>query len=279
MLRSALALTLRTLQAYSRHGIARSAAALAYFMVLTLFPLLMGANFLIGSLHLSLEHILADLTQLLPGAVLSALTDYLDYAARTQSPALMPACLFTLLVCASAALRTLFQAMDDLFSLPDRQGPGRLVLSFVLSALFLPTMYLSVAVVLTGDWFFRLLEGLLPRQSALLFLLSPLSRLWRWSRYLLLFAFVLLLVAAIYRLGIPRERLSPRGLWGFSALTALAMVVCSSLFSWFMGMSTRYTLVYGSLASLIILLVWLYFCGNILLLGAAVCSVWTRSDL
>lgn len=255
MLRSALALTLRTLQAYSRHGIARSAAALAYFMVLTLFPLLMGANFLIGSLHLSLEHILADLTQLLPGAVLSALTDYLDYAARTQSPALMPACLFTLLVCASAALRTLFQAMDDLFSLPDRQGPGRLVLSFVLSALFLPTMYLSVAVVLTGDWFFHLLEGLL------------------------LFAFVLLLVAAIYRLGIPRERLSPRGLWGFSALTALAMVVCSSLFSWFMGMSTRYTLVYGSLASLIILLVWLYFCGNILLLGAAVCSVWTRSDL
>ena len=46
------------------------------------------------------------------------------------------------------------------------------------------------------------------------------------------------------------------------------MVACSVLFSWFIGLSSRYTLVYGSLASLIILLVWLYFCGNILLLGA-----------
>ena len=30
----------------------------------------------------------------------------------------------------------------------------------------------------------------------------------------------------------------------------------------------------GSLASLIILLVWLYLCGNILLLGAAVSRTW-----
>ena len=51
-------------------------------------------------------------------------------------------------------------------------------------------------------------------------------------------------------------------------LASLAMVACSVLFSWFIGLSSRYTLVYGSLASLIILLVWLYFCGNILLLGA-----------
>lgn len=49
---------------------------------------------------------------------------------------------------------------------------------------------------------------------------------------------------------------------------ALAIVAASVLFSWFIGMSSRYALVYGSLASLIILLAWLYLCGNILLLGA-----------
>ena len=55
-----------------------------------------------------------------------------------------------------------------------------------------------------------------------------------------------------------------------SLLAALAMVAASAVFSWFIGMSSRYALVYGSLASLIILLVWLYLCGNILLLGAVV---------
>ena len=271
-------LGLRMADAYGRYGVARSAAALSYFLVLTLFPLLMCANFLIGSLHLDLEQILAGLSQFLPTAALSTILDYLNYAAATQSSTLLLACLFTILMCASAGLRTLLQTMDDLFAAPCRDGLRRLILSFILSALFLPTMYLSVVVVLTGDWFFHMLERLLPRPLLELIPLSLLSHLWRWTRYLLLFCFVLLLVAAVYRLGIPKERVSRRGLWGFSAVTALAMVGSSAVFSWFIGMSSRYALVYGSLASLIILLVWLYFCGNILLLGAVLCSVWGAQE-
>jgi membrane protein len=90
-------------------------------------------------------------------------------------------------------------------------------------------------------------------------------------RYLLLFCFVLLLVLVVYRAGAPRKLVRNRTVF-FSALcTACVMVAASVLFSWFIGMSSRYELVYGSLASLIILLVWLYFCGNVLLLGAVVC--------
>ena len=73
-----------------------------------------------------------------------------------------------------------------------------------------------------------------------------------------------------YRVGTPRDRAGRRIVRGAALLASLAMVACSVLFSWFIGLSSRYTLVYGSLASLIILLVWLYFCGNILLLGRCV---------
>ena len=62
----------------------------------------------------------------------------------------------------------------------------------------------------------------------------------------------------------------------FMLLLAVAMVACSVLVSWVIDMSSRYSLVYGSLASLIILLVWLYFCGNILVIGAVVGQVWAR---
>ena len=61
-------------------------------------------------------------------------------------------------MCASAGLRTLLQTMDDLFQTPARDSLRRTILSFILSALFLPTIYLSVIVVLTGDWFFHMLE-------------------------------------------------------------------------------------------------------------------------
>lgn len=39
-------------------------------------------------------------------------------------------------------------------------------------------------------------------------------------------------------------------------------------------MSSRYSLVYGSLTSVIILLVWLYLCGTIVILGNIVNRVW-----
>lgn len=264
---------------YGRVGVPRSAAALSYFLILTLFPLLMCVNFFIGLFHLSLEQVVAALDQVLPAGVLAIISDYLNYVGGIQSPALLAASLFTILVSASAGLRTLFLTMDELYGVGQDHGLRRIVLSVVLSLLFLLTVYLSVVVIFTGDWFFRFLRSSLPpRLMALLPLevLEVLGELWQWMRYLLLFCFVLLLVLAIYRVGTPREALG-RGAVRLSALfTAVAMVACSVLFSWFIGMSSRYALVYGSLASLIILLVWLYFCGNILLLGAVTGRVFSR---
>ena len=255
-------------EAYDRAGVARSAAALSYFLILTLFPMLMCVNYFIGLFHLDLEQMLMGLDQFLPAGALSVMSDYLTYVAGSHSPALLWASLFTIVVSASAGLRTLFSTLDQLFGVEDRHPVRRLLLSILLSLLLLLTIYLSVVVIFTGDWFFWLLEGHLPRRLAELIPLSALSQLWKWIRYLLLFCFVLVLLLLIYRAGVPRRLLSNRAVLSLSSFTALAMVACSVVFSWFIGMSSRYALVYGSLASLIILLVWLYFCGNILLLGA-----------
>ncbi len=259
---------------YGRAGVSRSAAALSYFLILTLFPLLMCVNYFIGLFHLNLEQVLSALTQFLPSGALSVMEDYLSYVAGIQSPALLWASLVTILISASAGLRTLFLTMDELYQVRRDNGPGRIILSVVLSALFLLTIYLSVVVIFTGDWFFWLLEEHLPLLLTELLPLDALSGLWKWMRYLLLFCAVLLLVLAVYRVGTPRGTTSRRILRLAALVTALAMVACSVLFSWFIGLSSRYALVYGSLASIIILLVWLYFCGNILLMGAVVGRIW-----
>lgn len=261
--------------AYGRVGVARSAAALSYFLILTLFPLLMCVNYFIGLFHLSLEQVLSALDQVLPAQVLSVIFDYLTYVAGLRSPAMLCASLVTILVSASAGLRTLFLTMDQLYQVENSRPVERVLLSVALSALFLLTIYLSVVVIFTGDWFFWLLKERLPQRLVSLLPLDPLSQLWQWMRYLLLFCFVLLLVLGIYRAGVSRRIVSNRAVLIASLCTAAAMVACSALFSWFITLSSRYALVYGSLASLIILLVWLYLCGNILLLGAVISRVWT----
>ena len=55
----------------------------------------------------------------------------------------------------------------------------------------------------------------------------------------------------------------------FLRFLLVGMVVMSYVFSAFITASARYSLVYGSLASLILLMFWLYLCCQIIYLGAA----------
>ena len=266
-------------QTYGRLGVSRAAASLAYFLILTLFPLLVCVNFFIGLLELDPEAVFSALDPLLPRESLSIILEYLTYVSgipQSQSTPLLLASLFTILLSASAGLRTLLKTMDELYQIRHVSSLRRVAVSVILSLLFLLTIYLSIVVIFTGDWFFQVLEERLPPPLAELIPLRLLSQLWGWLRYLLLFLLVLVLVLAVYRLGTPLPFRRTRTLYLTALLSAAALVACSVLFSWFIGMSSRYSLVYGSLASLIILLVWLYFCGNILLAGAVAGRVWFR---
>lgn len=267
-------------QTYGRLGVSRAAASLAYFFILTLFPLLVCVNFFIGLLELDPEAVFSALDPLLPRESLSIILEYLTYVSgipQSQSTPLLLASLFTILLSASAGLRTLLKTMDELYQVRHVSSLRRVAVSVILSLLFLLTIYLSIVVIFTGDWFFQVLEERLPPPLAELIPLRLLSQLWGWLRYLLLFFCVLLLVLAVYRMGTPPPLRREKKVLRLTALlSAGALVACSVLFSWFIGMSSRYSLVYGSLASLIILLVWLYFCGNILLVGAVAGRVWFR---
>ena len=267
-------------QTYGRLGVSRAAASLAYFLILTLFPLLVCVNFFIGLLELDPEAVFSALDSLLPRESLSIILDYLTYVSgvpQSQSTPLLLASLFTILLSASAGLRTLLKTMDELYQVRHVSSLRRVAVSVILSLLFLLTIYLSIVVIFTGDWFFQVLEERLPPPLAELIPLRLLSQLWGWLRYLLLFFCVLLLVLAVYRMGTPPPLRREKKVLRLTALlSAGALVACSVLFSWFIGMSSRYSLVYGSLASVIILLVWLYLCGNILILGNVFNYVWYK---
>jgi len=245
---------------YFSKRVARSAAELAYFLVLSFFPFLICVNAFIGLLDLNAAAIVSGAEPFLPDAAVAILTDYLAYIGGNQSRALLVAGITMTLFSASAAFRSLMNIMDDLFGRRSYTGAGQIAASVLFSVLLLVTIYLSIVVVLTGEWLFRLVQDLFHLDTRTL----PWD--WQWLRFFMLFALVFALVLVIYRLSAPRGGPRPP-LIGGAALASFALVAASILFSWFISLSSRYSLVYGSLASVIILLVWLYLCGNILILG------------
>lgn len=256
---------------YFSKGVARWAAALAYFTILSFFPALICINMVIGTLDLDVVRLVEQMALLIPDEVVSLLDDYVYYITSNQSQGLMIGGVMMLLFTSSAAMRVLIGAMDSIYERTSYTGFWQIVASVAFSVVFLLTIYLSVAVVLTGGWFFQLLEKLLARITDGRIVHLPWS--WQWMRFLVLFCLVMVFVLLLYRAAAPRGK--PKAPVLVGAVTAsVALVLTSSVFSGIISLSSRYSLVYGSLASVIVLLVWLYLCGTIVIMGNGVNRVW-----
>ena len=249
---------------YFSKRVSRAAAELAYFLILIFFPIMICISAFVNELRLDLPSLVDHADPCLPEGVLRLFQDYLTYIDTNQSSAMLLSGVFLTVLFASAAVRGLMNIMAELYGRSTFRGIGQLIASILFSILLLSTIYLSLAVVVTGNWFFHLLgqvlrlEGLVERFGT-----------WQWVKYLLLLGMVFLFILLLYRFAAPLDKPRPPVVPGAMAASA-ALAAASMIFSLLMGNSARYSLIYGSLASVILLLVWLYLCGNILIMGNAV---------
>jgi len=249
---------------YFTKRVSRAAAELAYFLILTFFPIMICISAFVNELHLDLASLMDHADPFLPESILLLFRDYLTYIDTNQSSAMLLSGALLTVLFASAAVRGLMNIMHELYGRSTFRGLGQLAASILFALLLLVTIYLSMAVVVTGNWFFHLLGQLLKLEG-----LVERFGTWQWVKYLLLLGMVFLFILLLYRFAAPLDKPRPPVVPG--ALGAsVALAVASMIFSLLMGNSARYDLIYGSLASVILLLVWLYLCGNILIMGNVV---------
>lgn len=246
---------------YFSKRVSRAAAELAYFLLLTFFPIFICLSAFVERLDLNLSAILEQTNYLLPEGVISVFQEYLNYLNGNLSMAMFITGIFLAILFASAAMRGLMNIMHEIYGRATFRGMRQLGASLLFSALLLVTVYLSLAVVVTGNWFFHLLGEMLGLEDFV-----DRFGTWQWMKYVLLIAMVFLFILLLYRFTAPWDKPRPPVVPG-AVGAAVALAIASMIFSAIMGNSARYSLVYGSLTSVIILLVWLYLCGNILIMG------------
>ncbi|MCD7887901.1 MAG: YihY/virulence factor BrkB family protein [Clostridiales bacterium] len=248
--------------------VSRGAAELAYYLLMTLFPILMMVTGIVGMLPMDGANLAETVSDFLPETVAGVVSDYILYVQDKQSIAMFVAGLVTTITAASAAFRGLVSISGEIYGRRAFRGVWTVLFSWVFALLLLVMIYLSLVVVLTGSWFMNLVKSVFP-------LSVPVY--WPLIRLLAMFGAAMLFLSLLYRLTIPGGRSGPRPpvLTG-AALTALLLTLSSHLFSTFISLSSRYSVVYGSLASVIILMIWLYLCGNIVILGNVFNYVWWR---
>ena len=247
------------LDIYVNKRVSRSAAELSYFLTLSVFPTLiciytMAIHWLPG-VNLDTD----ILSGLIPSETLKAITDYLSYVSTHNNSTLLTAGIIGMATTSAAAFRSIHNTMADIQGESRFQGVVVLLFSFVFSLIFVAAIYFAAIVMVTGDWLIRIIGQIWPQAAGWSF--------WSWLRFPVMLVIFILIIFGLYKITAPRET---KGTFFPGAITAaVILVLVSVLFSWFISMSTRYPLVYGSLASIIIYMLWMYICGQILIMGNA----------
>lgn len=256
--RRSASLIWRMLDIYIHARVSRASAQLAYYLLLSIFPIIIVISSILGMLPLAKAEYLVNTLNELPPAIGGILLDYLTYVERNQSVALLSGGIIITLTASSAAFRGLMDIFGEVFGQRVRGGIPGWIFSLLLSVMLIVMIYGGLVIVLLGDLLLNMIQFLLA--------VPVLHYGWRLAQFTLPFAMLFLFLALVYHLTARTPRHKKTILPG-AFLAALSLVAATSLFSSFLSVSTRYTTVYGSLAAVMILMIWLFICGNILILG------------
>ncbi|MBQ8974361.1 MAG: YihY/virulence factor BrkB family protein [Oscillospiraceae bacterium] len=234
-----------------------SSAEMSYYLMLSVFPALILIYSLFVRLDINWSSVLETLERIIPENVLATVSGYGDYLEHNFSKTMTVAAWIVILTSASGVVRSIFNIMADIQGKSRFHGIFGVIASVVAAVLFIVVVYISIIIIATGGWFLRFLHTT--------FGIDYLWW-WRWIRFVIMFMLLYGVLLAFYIITAPKNK--PKILRYPGALAASAALVgVSVLFSIFISASTRYALIYGSLASVIIMMVWLFICSMIVICG------------
>ncbi|MFD5079877.1 YihY/virulence factor BrkB family protein [Streptomyces sp. NPDC058371] len=240
------------------------AAALTYYAVLALVPTLLVTLSLIGLVSPDLtDQLIAHVTAWAPAPSGTELQQALRDMADERSAALTLAVAGGIgaLWSASSYLAVFRRALHTMHGVPDQRPLWHRMHRIVLTALILLALLVASAfvLVLTGP----LAVGL-GRWTGVG---GTAAATWYLLRWPVLVCLVTLLVLILFRTGPPAARRRSHALPG-GAMAALLWLASSACFSLYASGIGNYGQLYGSLAGVVVFLIWLWVSHLALLAGA-----------
>lgn len=251
----------RLVDSFFRYQVTRTAAQMSYYLTFSVFPMLLFTIGVISLLHLDVNSVTNALQgfSVIFGNNIDVLIEYASYVITNESPGLLWAGISMAVVASSAAFRGLMSITGEIAGRPTFKSIATVGVSLIMSLVLLFTIFGFLLATLTGRWFLNILVERLH--------LTALALAWRWLRFPVTFALGILALTAIYRVSLSKKALPNSKAWPGAVCASVALVIATGIFSEFIGMSSKYSLIYGSLTGIIILLLWFFLCSNILVMG------------
>ncbi len=246
--------------------IGTSAAASTFYLLFSIFPLIIFIFSLLELMDIGLAERFASaipkLSVAIPEEILYVLRDFLDAVSRTTSIPFLSLSILGLLWASSRGAGNTVASLNRIYHREERYNFLLLRLVGILAIFVISLLLIAVLLVLAFNRF--LIDYLKEFISLPDFLLQNdfniLAHLVTWVFLTFIFAIIFTLLK--------RKRSYFRHTLYASMATAAAWLIISYGLSHFIAIQTRYYFMYGSIAGIIFLMLWLYLAVYIIMGGA-----------
>lgn len=246
----------------SKQKIAPHAAATGYFIVLSVFPLLVLVLALLRYTGLQVETLTDLLEGFLPGALMPAARRLILSTYQNTSGTVVSLSALTGLWSASRGIYGLLTGLNAIYEVKENRG---YFYTRAVSVLYTFLFLLMLVATLVLNVFGTTLLYWLPLENT--GLLQFLWELTDW-RFLLMLLLQTALFSAMF-MALPNCRNTFRESLPGALLASLGWLIFSDLYSVYVQNFSGYANIYGSVYAVALSMLWLYFCLSIVFYGGA----------
>jgi membrane protein len=257
----------RAFRQFSHDDITDRAAALTYFGILAIFPGLLVLVSILGFLGKNTsQKFLDNVSQIAPGGVRTFLQSVIEQVQGRQGAASIAAAVGLLLAIWSASgyVAAFMRATNAIYDIDEgrpiwRTAPVRLGITL---ATMLGLVITALMVVLTGSVARQVGRAIGVGNAGV--------TAWDIAKWPVLLIIVSMMLSLLYWASPNAKQDGPIWVTPGGVIAVIAWLVASGAFAVYVSFSGSYNKTYGSLATVIVFLVWLWITNIAILLGAEV---------
>lgn len=246
---------------YLRHSVGAQAAALAFYLLFMIFPFLIFLSALLGLLQLDVAGILRALGEVMPREAVNLIGTYLSYVQENSSIRLAVFGLVFSVWFPMRAANTLMRSVRTAYRLGPPQTPIiHTIKSLLYTVMLLVTLSLTLVAVTVTD---RILTWAVIKLHLPQFAAS----LWETLRFPVAGLAGFFALYSLYALAQDRRQ-SLKDIWPGTVFALGAWLGISWLYNFYVENFAHYSVLYGSIGTIIVLLIWLNLTAVVLIMGA-----------
>ena len=253
----------RLVKATNEDNLITHANELTYKLLLSFFPLVVFIMSLLSFLNLDVGGFVERVTIALPSYISDLISDFAGEMFETRNAGVLSGSLIMTVFTASSGFNALIKGLSKVYRQRETRNflAARLI-SMGLVLLFAAVIICSLLILIFGDAIYKALLKNNSQNAVIHFAFGL-------SGYLIVMAAMLFTVILIYKFAIGRQ-MSVYEAFPGAFVTLGIWVVSSKAFSVYINNFARYSRVYGSIAGVVILMLWLNIISIVILVGGEI---------